>query len=133
MGTEQVEMVKGVYDALGRGDIPAILGVLDPGIVWVESEAQNVPARGTHVGPDAIAGEVFASVPESWSEFALAPESFHDAGSTVIVTGRLRATAKGTGRSIDAPFANVVTVEDGKITRLVSYHDTALWLEALRG
>ncbi len=29
-----VQMMKDLYEALGRGDMPATLGALDPGIEW---------------------------------------------------------------------------------------------------
>jgi uncharacterized protein len=31
-------MMRDVYDALGRGDMPAVLGAMDPGIEWREAE-----------------------------------------------------------------------------------------------
>jgi ketosteroid isomerase-like protein len=33
-------MMRDLYDALGRGDIPALLGAMDPGIEWREAEGK---------------------------------------------------------------------------------------------
>ncbi len=59
------------------------------------------------------------------------PEDFFSDGDTVIVRGRVRAAAKGSGRSMDAPFVHIFTVKDGKLLRLTNHHDTAVWAETL--
>jgi ketosteroid isomerase-like protein len=46
------------------------------------------------------------------------------------VTGRIVARTKN-GRDLDAPFAHVFTVRDGKVTRNDLFNDTALWVSAL--
>jgi ketosteroid isomerase-like protein len=124
-------IVRGAYDAFGRGDIPAVLGLMDPDVEWVESDAEAIPTRGTHTGPENVARNVFATVPDSWAEFAIVPEDFFADGKTVIVRGRVRAVAKDSGRSMDAPFVHVFTIADGKIRRLTNHHDTAVWVETL--
>lgn len=131
MANEPVAVVRSAYEAFGRGDIPAVLNLIEPHAVWVESEAQGIPNRGTHIGPGAVAEKVFAAVPEHWEHFQLVPEDFFHDGDTVIVRGVVQATAKKTGRRMRAPFVHVFTIRDGKIARLTNHHDTALWIEAL--
>ncbi len=46
------------------------------------------------------------------------------------VTGRIVARTNG-GHDLDAPFAHVFTVLDGKIARNDLFNDTALWVAAL--
>jgi uncharacterized protein len=50
--------------------------------------------------------------------------SFHDAGETVIVTGRYSGAYKATGKKIDAQFAHFWTLADGKVARFQQYTDT---------
>ena len=38
-----VQMMRDLYDALGRGDMPAALGAMDPGIEWREAEGNPYP------------------------------------------------------------------------------------------
>ena len=123
-------MVRGAYEAFARGDIPAVLDVIDPHVEWVESEAKGIPTRGTHIGPGSVAANVFGAIPANFDAFELVPEDFFRDGQTVIVRGVLNATAK-TGRKMNAPFAHIFTVVDGKIVRMTNHHDTALWVEAL--
>jgi len=65
------------------------------------------------------------------TEFTIVPGDFLADGQTVIVRGRVRAVAKGSGRSMNAPFVHVFTIADGKILRLTNHHETAVWVETL--
>lgn len=131
MSTDPVAVVRATYEAFGRGDIPAALAMMAPDVEWVESEAEGVPIRGTYIGPQQVAENVFSNVPRDWQEFILDPEDFFADRDTVIVRGRLRAVAKTTGKSMDAPFVHVFTVAGGKIQRLTNHHDTAIWVQTL--
>jgi len=66
-----------------------------------------------------------------WSEFSATPDQFLDAGSEIVVLGRYRGVAKGTGKLLDVPFVHVWTVADGKATRFRQFVDTAGWVDAL--
>jgi len=131
MSIENVNVVREAYAAFGRGDMPTVLGLLEPEVEWIESDLPEIPTHGTFRGPQAVLTGVFATVPEYWTEFALTPEQFLDAGDHVVVMGRLRATAKATGRNMDAPFAHVFELRRGKVARMVNYHDTARWIRTL--
>jgi uncharacterized protein len=104
---------------------------MDPTVEWVESQAKAILTRGTHIGPQQVAENVFGTVPRDWEDFAVIPEDFFADGDTVIVRGRVRAVAKASRRSMDAPFVHVFTVVDGKILRMTNHHDTAVWVETL--
>lgn len=80
MAEDPVAVVRGAYDGFGRGDIPGVLAVIDPQAQWVESTAEGLPARGTHIGPAAVAANVFAAIPGAWEEFAIVPEDFFSDG-----------------------------------------------------
>ena len=74
MSTDPVAVVRATYEAFGRGDIPAALAMMAPDVEWVESEAQGIPIRGTYIGPQQVAENVFSNVPRDWQEFSLDPE-----------------------------------------------------------
>ncbi len=42
MSLSNLDIIKGVYAAFASGDIPAVLGVMSPAIVWNEAE-NNLP------------------------------------------------------------------------------------------
>ncbi len=132
MSEENVNIMRQGYDAFNRGDIDAVMDLLDPEIEWQEPDVGISPVRGTHHGPQAVANNVFGSVPEHWDEFQAVAEEFLDAGDRVVVLGHFRVRGKATGKTVDAPFAHVWTLRDGKAVYHHNYVDTATFLESLR-
>lgn len=132
MSAENVALVRSVYENFAKGDIPAVLGALDPDVEWVESPQEFLPHRGTHRGPAEVAAKVFQMVVDNFDDFAVVPERLHDAGDVVVVEGRAVGTTKS-GAVLDAPAAWVWTVRDGKATSNRNYHDTDAWRVALGG
>jgi uncharacterized protein len=130
MTADNVALVRSIYENFGRGDIPAVLGALDPEVEWIEHSQPFLPHRGTHVGPAAVAEHVFGMVVATFDEFAVVPEAFHDAGDVVTVEGRHVGVTKS-GRTLDAPATWVWTVRDGLVVRNRNYHDTDAWREVL--
>jgi uncharacterized protein len=47
-----------------------------------------------------------------------------------VVEGRYRGTVKATGMPVDAQFAHVWHLRDGKVVRFQQYTDTGQWSEA---
>jgi ketosteroid isomerase-like protein len=70
---------------------------------------------------------------EWWDGFTADPDEFLDAGNQVVVVGRYRATAKGTGKQLDVPFVHIWTLEGEKAIQFRQYLDTAGWVGALEG
>jgi len=123
------EVVRGVYEALGRGDVAAVLGALDAEIEWWEADSFLYAGGNPYVGPQAVAKLLERAVTDV-EEFAVVPERFIDAGDAVVVEGRYRGTVKATGTPVDAQFAHVWRLRDGKVTTFQQYTDTAQWQKA---
>jgi ketosteroid isomerase-like protein len=124
MSKENVDLVRAIYHAFAAGDVPSVVALMSPDMVW--NEAENFPyADGNpYCGPDAILGGVFARLGSEWEGFAAVPEEFLDAGDAVVVLGRYRGTFKATGLAMDAQLAHVWRVADGKAVRFQQYTDT---------
>ena len=124
MSQQNVDVIRGIYDAFAAGDMPGVLSRMSPDIVW--NEAENFPyADGNpYQGPEAILGGVFARCGSEWDGFAAIAEEILDAGDTVVALGRYRGTFKATGRAMDSQFAHVWRVADGKAARFQQYTDT---------
>lgn len=121
-----VEIISGVYDAFGRGDIEAVLAKFDPQIEWREAEGNPYQADGSPwFGPEAVVQNLFMKLAEEWDGFTVSPRQFHDAGDTVVVEGRYSGTYKETSTSADAQFCHVFKLSDGKLTSFQQYVDTA--------
>jgi uncharacterized protein len=124
MSQENVDLIRAIYDGFAAGDVPGIVALMSPDMVW--NEAENFPyADGNpYRGPNAILGGVFARLGSEWDGFAAVPEEFLDAGDNVVVLGRYRGTFKATGLAMDAQLAHVWRVADGKATAFQQYTDT---------
>ena len=125
-----VELVKRSYVAFEAGDMDAVLGDMDSQIEW--QQAQGLPHGGTYRGVDEVRRNIFDPLDEQWwDEFSAVPTEFLDAGGEVVVLGRYRGRAKGTGKQLDVPFVHVWTVRGEKAVRFRQFLDTAGWIEAL--
>jgi uncharacterized protein len=129
--TTPVKTVRRFYDALARGDVPAVLAVLDPNIEW--TEAERFPYySGTWHGPQAVVDNLFVPLSRDWNGFSATPHEFIADGDRVVSLGTYAGTSKKTGRAFSAAFAHVWTVRGEKLTRFNMHTDTAKVLEALK-
>jgi uncharacterized protein len=133
MSQENVGLVRSLYEAFGRGDVPTVLAAMDPGIVWNEAEGFPYADKNPYVGPSAVVEGVFARLGGEWDGFSVAPEELLDAGDTVVAMGRYNGTYKKTGTRIHAQFAHVWRVRGGKIVRFQQYTDTLQAAKAVSG
>ena len=125
-----VELVQRSYEAFARDDLDGVLADMAPDIEW--HQAQGLPHGGLYRGLDEVRRNIFDPLDEEWwDEFSADPDEFLDAGSEVVVLGRYRGRAKGTGKQLDVPFVHVWTVQGGKAVRFRQFLDTAGWIEAL--
>ena len=122
-----VQLVQGAYEAFSRGDLPAVLAVMDPGIEWREAEGNPYqPSGEAWKGPDAIVENLFMKMVVDYDgSFVIHPKTFHDAGDSVIVEGRYTGTCKATGKNLDAQYCHVFTIRDGKLINFQQFVDTA--------
>jgi uncharacterized protein len=124
------DVVKGIYEAFGRGDVPAVLGAFDPGIEWNEAEGYMYTDGNPYMGPQRVAEGVFMRILSDVDSFTVTPQNIVDGGDTVVAEGRYRGTMKATGAPLDAQFAHVWHLRDGKVARFQQYTDTAQWMKA---
>src|SRR5579872_6310985 len=114
--TAPIDTVRRFYDALGRGDVPAILALLDPQIEW--TEAERFPYySGTWHGPQAVLDNLLVPLAGDWEGFSAAAHEFIAEGERVVSLGTYSGRFKQTGRPMSAAFAHVWTVRGGKLAR----------------
>lgn len=130
-GSSNLETARTGYDAFARGDIPTVLSLMDPRIVW--HEAESLPYGGVYHSPDEVLENVFMAIGEDWEGFSAVPQEYIVAEDHVVVLGEYAGTHRTSGRSFTAPFAHVWRFEDGRLVEFRQLTDTALWLEAIPG
>ncbi len=129
MGQSNVDTVRRAYDLFAQGDFARL--PFDPQIEWIEPDVEGLFYSGTHHGFEAVIKDVFESTVGKFDDFHLRCDQFLDAGDRVVVTGRFLGRGKDTGSDLNATFAHVWTLRNGKAVRFQNYTDTANWLRAL--
>lgn len=130
MPTSAVPIAVRSYEAFERGDMDAVLADMHPEIEW--HQAQGLAHGGLYRGIEEVRRNVFDPLDRDWwEEFVVTPEEFLDAGADVVVLGRYRGVARGTGKSLDVPFVHLWTFSEGLVVRFRQFLDTAGWVEAL--
>ena len=77
-----------------------------------------------------MAEGVFQRMVSEVENLAVLPEHFIEGGDTLVVEGRYRGTMKATGTPVDAQFAHIWRLRDGKVIRFQQYTDTRQWAKA---
>lgn len=119
-----LEIIKNLYDAFAKGDVPSVLSGMHENIVW--NEAENFPyADGNpYVGPQAVLEGVFARCISEWEGFAVNMDTLYNAGANIIATGRYAGKNNQTAKVMNPQAVHIWTLQDGKITKLQQFIDT---------
>ena len=125
MSQENIEIVQSFYDAISRGDVGTVLGLMDPQVEWNEAEHFLYADQSPYIGPNSILNGVFMRLMSDWEGFKAIPEQFIGMGDMVAVTGRYHGTYRETGKTVNAQLVHVYTVKDGKLVKFQQYTDTA--------
>src|SRR5262249_15706484 len=91
---QNVEIVQPVHGALSAGDESALIGLIDPEIVWVQNP--NAPDPRTFYGHDGVR-ELAAMVDDAFDDLRLEPTEILEVADRVLVLGQMKARGKGSG------------------------------------
>ena len=131
MGEQSEELIRSVYQAFARGDVPAVLGAMAADMEW--HEAEGMPYGGVYHGGEAVAQNVFGPITQDVVDFAVTAEEFIASGDSVAAVVRYTGTGKATGKKLDLPVVHVWKVRDGKVEQFRQFIDTAKFLEVVPG
>jgi|WetSurMetagenome_2_1015567.scaffolds.fasta_scaffold393448_2 ketosteroid isomerase-like protein len=131
MPQECTQIVRAFYEAFSSGDAAGFAALLHPAVQWFAAENLLYADRSPYVGPDAVQGLIFGRLLADWENLAVTASEILGRGDLVIASGRFRGTYKGNGASIDAQLVQVFQFEDGKISKVQVYTDTAQFKESI--
>jgi ketosteroid isomerase-like protein len=118
------DIVKGMYEAFGRGDIEGILNKLADDVEWLSSpESKTIPTGGTFRGRAGVA-KFFQKVAENIEFEAFMPEKYIEQGDTVVALGSYSGRSKTLNKKFASPWAMVFTLRGGKLARFDEHFDT---------
>jgi ketosteroid isomerase-like protein len=124
-----VATLRAGYEALNRGDLSEVMGLIDDDITFDPGP----------LSPDSDSGargrEGFRALVQSWldafDEFRIEPLEVTEQADKLIASVRQSGRGRGSGVEIAVEIAHVWTVRDGQAIRLESFPNVASALEAL--
>ena len=128
MSEENVEIVRGVYEAWQRGDFEVALEPFHEDIEWFgppEAPGSSEGVRGREGVQHALAGWLGA-----WVDFRFELRELIDHGDEVLAGGWQHGRGKGSGVEVSEETFSVWTLQAGKIVRQRMFRDRAQALEA---
>ncbi len=127
MSQENVEIVRRWGEAIERGEFAEALWAPDLEIV----NAKGWALEATYHGHEGLR-RWWSDLEEAFSDFAMRVEEISPVdGENFLTVQRFIGHFRQTGIRFDAPWASVVTVKGGRITRAVGYMSKRLALEAV--
>ena len=124
------DLARSLYEALATGARDQLDALLHPEFIGRTAEGMPFGIGGRHDGPGAMRRNGWGAIARHF-EARAEPDRFLDlADGRLLVTGRYRGCGKGGGATLDAAFAHLITVDEGRIRVLEQYTDTARWHEA---
>ena len=120
------DIIRSFYESLHVGDAAGALGLMATDIEWTTMWHYKVVGRG----PARVAEGLFKPLAAEWSRFALEPDEYIADADTVVSLGRFTGVHGTSGKTVEARYAHVWTVKDGKIAGFRQYIDTLAIAEA---
>ncbi len=129
---ENLQTVREIYEAFGRGDVPAILGRLHPDVAWEHNSVDHgIPWLVPRLGRDDVV-HFFESLQQI--EFhRFEPVSMLEGPGQVAALIHLEATVRATGIRVVDFETHVFTFDaSGLVTHFRHFADTHQHLKAVR-
>ncbi len=116
--TMETEVVREIYAAINRNDIPAALNFFDPQIERIEPA--GFPASGVYRGHAEVEAH-WSQARGTWVEGSCEPERCVVAGDKVIALVHVRVRLKNKTEWIEGRVADVFTFRDGKVIQMRTF------------
>lgn len=123
--SQEVEVVNKMFQAFGTGNMEALKLTLSDTSVWVYNGSDLIPYSGTYKGKEEVVrfiGNIFSSV--DILDFKV--EQIIANGKTVVVLGSEKQKIKNNGKILEQKWVQVYTVENGLISKMEEFANTAL-------
>ena len=120
MSQENVEIVRGIYDAWARREFPGPADVLDAEIEYVNPAGAVEP--GIRYGLEAFTRAVEQVFVEGWGSWRFEAERFTPRGDRVAVVLRYRAQGRESQVEVEGQLSALWTIRDGKVVRFEWFH-----------
>ncbi len=134
--TGNAATVTELYDAFGRGDVPAFLALLADDVAWEDwrdnwAQRSGIPTMTRRTGPAEVAA--FLTIVGTWTLHDFSVLDVIGDGRQVVAEVRVEFTLPNGGRFADEEVHLWTFDESGRVIRLRHYLDTAKHIAASHG
>ncbi|WP_431958573.1 nuclear transport factor 2 family protein [Nocardia lijiangensis] len=120
------EVVRGLYDALSKGDVPGVLAKLDPEVIV--DEPKQLPYGGVHRGREVFVQSILGAM-MGYADVAITDAEVYEGPAGVIGTLTGTLPAHTTGEQYPLTMVEIHQVEDDTVRKIDVYiknpHDLA--------
>jgi uncharacterized protein len=127
---QNLTTVKEIYDAVGRGDVAAILERVTDDVEWAaEASGTAAPWYGLRTGKAGVAS-FFSDIADSVEITEFTPHSYATGEDDVHLLVRWTMRPRATGRETTMTMHHYWRLRDGKVEYFRGSEDTALTARA---
>jgi len=126
MASQDVELLRRMYDAWNADDFEAARPYMHPDIVW-RTSGRFPGFEPVYHGPEGVR-EFWRAFMEAWEQMRIEIGRIVEESGQVVIGVHFDAIGRESGARVELPFAHLWRVEDGKI---VAYSAHPTFDEAL--
>lgn len=125
--SERVQAIHAAYAAFNRGDVDAVLNLMDSDVEWrpPPSSLEPHPLRGRDAVREYLAPNFFESQ-------SAEPLEVMEEEDRILVVARTQARGRESGIELDQTAYHLFVVKDDRVVRFEAYVDRAQALTAFR-
>jgi ketosteroid isomerase-like protein len=124
---DQIAAARRLYEAVASRDVEGLRHALADDFVGRVSDGMPLGVGGEHKGPETMIRGVWTKVFATYDVHADVERFYASGDDHVVAVGHYRGTVRASGQPIEAAFAHVLTIRDGRIARLHQITDTERW------
>ncbi|MFK7114503.1 nuclear transport factor 2 family protein [Flavobacterium oreochromis] len=122
--SKEVEVVNKMLQAFGAGNMEALKLTLSDSTVWNYNGSNLIPYSGTYKGKNEVV-KFIGNIVSNVEILDFKVEQILNNGNTVVVLGSEKQKIKQNGKILEQKWVQVYTVENGLITKMEEFANTA--------
>jgi ketosteroid isomerase-like protein len=122
MARESIELVESAFAAWNRKEVRAFAELTSEDVTWLEVSGRPEGDGAELHGRDRMRRSL-ESLFEAWESYHIDVERLEAVEGRVLALVREFAKGRASGIEVESHWGYLVTVEDGRITRVEAYRD----------
>lgn len=122
---KEIEVVGKMLQAFGAGNMDTLRQTLSDATIWNYNGSTLIPYSGTYKGKDEVV-KFIGKIASNVEILDFKVDQIIGDGKTVVVLGSEKHKIKKNGKILQQNWVQVYTVENGLITKMEEYTNTAI-------